>query len=107
MSLKKSDLEILSPNVARFLYHRFCLVDWMRHNEASGVPSLSAKVVESIEIPCPGAAEQQAIARTLTDMDAEFTALESRLTRARALEQAMAQAPLTGRVRLVAPGAAA
>jgi len=45
--------------------------------------------------------EQVAIAQALSDMDAELTALESRLTKARALKQAMAQALLTGRIRLV------
>jgi type I restriction enzyme S subunit len=95
--------EAFSPNVAKFLYYRFCLIDWMRHNEASGVPSLSAKVIESIEISCPDAAEQEAITRTLVDMDTELATLESRLTKARALKQAMAQALLTGRIRLVEP----
>lgn len=50
--------------------------------------------------------EQKAIAEVLSDIDAEITALESRLTKARALKQAMAQALLTGRIRLV-PGSAA
>lgn len=36
-------------------------------------------------------------------MDTELTALEPRLTTARALRQAMAQALLTGRIRLVEP----
>lgn len=44
--------------------------------------------------------EQQAIAQVLSDMDADITALESRLTKARALKQAMAQALLTGKIRL-------
>ncbi|MCO5977034.1 restriction endonuclease subunit S [Ideonella oryzae] len=44
--------------------------------------------------------EQKAIAQVLSDMDAEITALEARLTKARALKQAMAQALLTGRIRL-------
>jgi type I restriction enzyme S subunit len=98
--------EVHSPNVAKFLYYRFCLIDWMRHNEASGVPSLGAKVIESIEISCPDAAEQQAIANMLSDMDADIAATEARLTKARDLKQAMAQALLTGRIRL-GQGAAA
>ena len=98
--------EVFRPNVAKFLYYRFCLIDWMRHNEASGVPSLGATVIESIEITCPDAIEQEAIAKALTDMDVEVSALESRLTKARALKQAMAQALLTGRIRPVPPQAA-
>lgn len=95
--------EVHRPNVAKFLYYRFCLIDWMRHNEASGVPSLGAKVIESLEIDCPDATEQEAIAQFLSEIDAEITAQESRLTKARALKQAMAQALLTGRIRLVEP----
>jgi type I restriction enzyme S subunit len=97
--------EVKEPHSAKFLYYRFCLIDWMRHNEASGVPSLSGKVIESIVISHPEEDEQEAIARVLTDMDTEITALESRLTKARALKQAMAQTLLTGRIRLVEPTA--
>lgn len=38
-------------------------------------------------------------------MDADIAALEARLTKARALKQAMAQTLLTGRIRLVSPHA--
>jgi type I restriction enzyme, S subunit len=47
------------------------------------------------------AREQTAIATTLSDMDAEITALQARLAKARQLKQGMAQALLTGRIRLV------
>jgi hypothetical protein len=40
--------------------------------------------------------EQTAIAQVHSDIDTNITALESRLTKARALKQAMAQALLTG-----------
>lgn len=46
-------------------------------------------------------AEQFAIASILSDMDAEITALESKLTKARAIKQGMMQELLTGRVRLI------
>lgn len=45
--------------------------------------------------------EQTAIATVLSDMDTEITALEARLTKARQIKQGMAQALLTGRIRLV------
>ncbi len=54
----------------------------------------------------PTKAEQTAIATLLSDMDTEITALEARLTQARHLKQGMAQALLTGRIRLVPPGSA-
>lgn len=67
--------------------------------------NLNKGIVQAMEIRLPEIAEQQAIARVLSDMDDEITALESRLTKARALKQAMAQALLTGRIRLVEPTA--
>lgn len=95
--------EIRHPNVAKFLFYRFCLIDWMRHNEASGVPSLNAKVIESIEIDHPESDEQQAIADALSDMDAEIDGVEGRLEKAHDIKQAMMQEMLTGRIRLVQP----
>ena len=45
--------------------------------------------------------EQTAIAVILSDMDAELTALEAKLTKARQIKQGMMQELLTGRIRLV------
>lgn len=53
----------------------------------------------------PAFEEQQAIASIMSAMDEELSALESRLTKARALKQAMGQALLTGHIRLVEPTA--
>lgn len=92
---------ITAPNCAKFLYYRFCLIDWMQYNEASGVPSLSARVIEAIEIERPDPAEQHAIAQVLTDMDSALTALQARLAKARELKQALMQVLLTGRIRLL------
>ncbi|WP_312975456.1 restriction endonuclease subunit S [Stutzerimonas nitrititolerans] len=93
--------EMKNSNVAKFFYYRFCLIDWMQYNEASGVPSLNARTIESIELSLPAPEEQTAIATILSDMDTEITALETRRTKTRALKQAMMQALLTGRTRLV------
>ena len=92
---------IKGDNSAKFLYYRFCLIDWMQYNEASGVPSLNARTIESIEIDCPEPIEQSAIAAVLSDMDAELSALLARRDKTRALKQAMMQELLTGRTRLV------
>ncbi len=48
-----------------------------------------------------------AIAAVLADMDAEITALEAKLTKARQIKRGMMQQLLTGRVRLVEPEAPA
>jgi len=49
----------------------------------------------------PSVEEQTAIATVLSDLDAEITALEARLAKARLLKQGMMQELLTGRIRLV------
>ena len=92
---------INEPNSAKFLYYRFCLIDWMKHNEASGVPSLNAKTIESLEVKIPEPAEQTAIAEILSDMDSEIDALEAKLRKARQIKQGMMQELLTGKTRLV------
>lgn len=95
--------EMRGTNSAKFMYYRFCLIDWHQHNEASGVPSLNAKTIESITVLCPEPPEQSAIADTLTAMDAELTGLEQRREKTRAIKQGMMQELLTGRTRLVVP----
>jgi len=92
---------INEPNSAKFLYYRFCLIDWMKHNEASGVPSLNAKTIESLEVKIPESAEQTAIADILSDMDTEIDALAAKLSKARQIKQGMMQELLTGKTRLV------
>ena len=92
---------VREPNNAKFLYYRFCLINWKQHNEASGVPSLNARTIEGIEIRAPQYQEQNAITGLLSDMDAELAALGAKLTKARQLKQGMMQELLTGRIRLV------
>lgn len=90
-------------NNAKFLFYRFCLINWRQYNEASGVPSLNARTIEGIEVNCPAPAEQTAIAEVLSEMDAELAGLEHRRDKTRALKQGMMQELLSGRTRLVAP----
>lgn len=85
----------------KFVFYLFNMIDWLRHNEASGVPSLNASTIENIEIHCPPLAEQRAIATILTDMDNEITALERKRDKTRALKQSMMQELLTGKTRLI------
>ena len=93
--------KIHHSNSAKFLYYRFLLIDWMQYNEASGVPSLNGRTIERIEIECPDAKEQTAIATVLSGMDADLAALESRLAKTLSIKQGMMQELLTGRTRLI------
>lgn len=87
--------------IPKFIYYDFCLVDWLSMNEASGVPSLTSKNIESILLPVPPLAEQRRIAQVLSNMDAEITALGAKLAKYRQLKTAMMQQLLTGRIRMV------
>ena len=93
--------EISSDASAKFIFYKFNTINWQSYNEASGVPSLNASTIESIEVKLPKHDEQCAIADVLSDMDAELTALEQRRDKTRDLKQGMLQELLTGRTSLV------
>jgi type I restriction enzyme S subunit len=68
----------------------------------TSIAHLPKEKLEQVPLPLPPTkAEQTAIARILTDMDAEIAALEARLIKARQLKQGMMQELLTGRIRLI------
>lgn len=60
-------------------------------------PSHVAKVV----LELPAAPEQEAVGLVLSDLDAEITAIEAKLTKARQIKQGMMRELLTGTIRLV------
>lgn len=65
-----------------------------------GRGGLNLRIIKAISLPFPAVAEQTAIAAVLSDMDAELAALDTRLTKTRALKQAMMSELLTGKTRL-------
>lgn len=67
----------------------------------STAQGIQRKKLETLEIAIPPLLEQQAIAAVLSDMDAEITALETKLEKARQVKQGMMHNLLTGRIRLV------
>lgn len=73
----------------------------MVYTLASGVPSLSSKTIESIEVQVPDYREQCAIAGALTDIDTEIEALEQKSGKYRQVKQGMMQQLLTGKIRLM------
>lgn len=99
--------QVNQNNIPKFIYYIFFLIPWHNYNEASGVPSLNAKTIESILVKLPPPdengkpKEQTAIANILSDMDDEIAALEAKLAKARQIKIGMMQELLTGRIRLV------
>lgn len=92
--------EIKDCVVPKFIFYKFCMIDWMQYNEASGVPSLNASTIERVLASLPLKEEQTAIATILSDMDNELQALTQKLEKARELKQGMMQQLLTGKIRL-------
>lgn len=99
-------LRIIDPKVSPdFVFYQLSQKEVRRGFEkittGQAYPQISLKQVRDYVVHLPEYADQIAIAQVLSDMDADIAATEARLTKARDLKQAMAQALLTGRVRLV------
>jgi type I restriction enzyme S subunit len=103
------DIVILRPdNVDSIFMGYFLNVPIVAAQKASrgqgdAVVHISASALASIRLALPPVEEQTAIATILSDMDAELVALEARRAKTQALKQAIMQALLTGRIRLVSP----
>jgi len=93
--------EVKLGNIPKFVFYKFCLIDWMSYNEASGVPSLNASAIENIIQSFPDTEkEQTAIANALSNVDALITSLEKLITKKHAIKTAAMQQLLTGKKRL-------
>ena len=73
----------------------------LKHASGSTFLEIGKRDVAAIQVMLPSYAEQTAIATILSDMDAEITALEAKLSKARQIKQGMMQELLTGRIRLL------
>ena len=86
-----------------FVFHQLVLgQDAIYRAQTGGAqPHIHAKDLAPLSLTMPSLREQHAIATILSDMDAEITALEAKLSKARQIKQGMMQELLTGRIRLV------
>ena len=57
----------------KFTYCLFQTINWLKYNEASGVPSLSKDTIEKIKINIPGLEEQNKIAKLMFALDERIT----------------------------------
>lgn len=53
----------------KFQYYLFKTINWSKHNEGSGVPSLSASTIESLKVSVPDIEEQIKIANFMSKID--------------------------------------
>jgi type I restriction enzyme S subunit len=88
-----------------FVYHQFqsdLIKRQINEHLGATINQITNKSLNSFQIPFPMDEEERtAIAVILSDMDAEITALEVKLSKARELKLGMMQDLLTGKVRLV------
>ena len=63
----------------KFIYALFQNIDWIKYNEASGVPSLSKTTINNIDIPLPSLPEQTQIADFLSSLDSKIEIVEKEL----------------------------
>lgn len=63
----------------KFIYLLFQKVEWSKHNEGGGVPSLSKSIIGGIKVHIPSEIEQQKISDCLTTLDKLITAQNQKI----------------------------
>jgi type I restriction enzyme, S subunit len=90
----------------RFIIHAFQANEiqrQIRDNIGATINQITNKDMKAFRVLLPPEDEQVAIAKVLTEIDAELASLEQRREKTRALKQGMMQELLTGRTRLISP----
>jgi len=78
-------------SLPKFVYYTFQLINWKKYNEASGVPSLSKKTIEKIEILLPSLKEQQKIANFLSALDTKIEKVNTQINNTQAFKKGLLQ----------------
>lgn len=98
----KANPEILNSNYLFYLTQTKSYWAWVLSNSMrSGQPGLNSQEYKSFQISVPSLIEQTRIVTILSDMDAEITALETKLEKYRKIKLGMMQNLLTGKIRLI------
>ena len=84
----------------KFLFFKFQSINWNKYDESSGVPSLNASTIGSVDIFAPEFPEQTAIAEVLSAADREIDLLRQDIEQEKQKKKALMQLLLTGIVRV-------
>ena len=84
----------------KFLFFKFQSINWNKYDESSGVPSLNASTIGSVDIFAPEFPEQTAIAEVLSAADREIDLLRQDIEQEKQKKKALMQLLLTGIVRI-------
>lgn len=92
--------KIFDCAIPKFIYYKFCFVNWYKYNEASGVPSLNSSTIENIITSIPSLNEQQKISEILSTQDKVIELKEKLLKEKEKQKKYLMQILLMGRKRL-------
>lgn len=84
----------------KFLFFKFQSINWNKYDESSGVPSLNASTIGSVDIFAPEFPEQTAIAEVLSTADREIELLQQDIEQEKRKKKALMQLLLTGIARV-------
>jgi restriction endonuclease S subunit len=95
--------KLVLPEYLNCIMNSPVLFNEIKKNESgSGMGFVPKNVIQNITLPIPPTNEEQTrIATIFSDMDAEITALETKLEKYRKIKLGMMQQLLTGKIRLV------
>ena len=83
----------------KFIYCLFQTINWLRYNEASGVPSLSKDTIEKIKVNIPCIEEQKKISRLLFAIDERIATQNKIIEKYESLIQAIIYQKKTDGIR--------
>lgn len=85
-----------------FMLSIWQLFEYEKQNAPGGIiKTITKEALSAFKISYPSVDEQNLIASTINDMDAEILSLEKQLAKAQSIKQGMMQQLLTGKIRLV------
>lgn len=84
----------------RFAFNLFQTIDWAAKNEASGVPSLSQKIIENVPVNIPSLEDQKMIVDYFQSLDGKIEATAKRIESLRQMKTAsmLDMFPLPGQI---------
>ncbi len=86
-------------SVPEFLYLIFQKINWLQHNEASGVPSLSKTTIEKIKVTIPSMQEQKKIAEFMAAVDDKCNVLQQKINLLKKYKKGVMQRIFSQKIR--------
>jgi len=86
--------------IPKFAFYAFEKINWLKYNEASGVPSLSKSTIEQIETRIPSISEQKIIANFLSHIDERIQCQSKIIERLETLMKEMSEKLFSKKLRL-------